>query len=1354
MMMKDTEGVISGLSGNISRYVDYMCRWRMIAPQQRYLVVAATMLGPQGPCASSIILSFDVEHHSRVFNYKMSCGGNFTKSPVFFLRSNEVGIKCVSLRGRSKSAGMPAVLPRFEIVYKSTTEQLWTRMTPVLTSETTGFVTSPGFDVTRTYSPFLDAWCNVTVPTEHVVMVSFPYFALLSTPRMKTPLGHGSFVSLSAVTPTGQAENEETLHKTEYISPRVFLASVLTVRFVSDHLGLKNEQRSGMNMSFSFHPTLTAPRVLVGTEFFNCSVPHYAAFQQHLHCNMRRECEGREDEGSHCHFSSALCKGGMAAGGKCYFPVDSDRTVSWQRARAECQKKGSELAMMKTPREWEAFWAIPHITANWKCVYLGLYLNPRGLHPLYRKTWMWLDGSPSFEAKVTAGHFVWVDVMNYHLAVKAEGTLLKSVPQYERHNKGCSRFVCENVHSSSNCSVSSNSGSKSISSSSNSSSRSSSSSSSSSNHCRSGSNSNMHRTLHLVRISGQKGNVSQLAAKQLGLFHCPDGHLVHAFLRCYIESHCGVDVATSHCSVSVEDSKRSLTSTTKDMAIVSIAMFGCENKRQTLPYTMVCDFTPDCLDQSDEAFCTHSQPCGKEKSHRCQNGQCVPVSNRCDHKADCWDGSDEEGCSQYPLRSAYDFIFLSKKSGPSSLKYTDSGTYEQTRIGPTEACPLYYFRCPSSHYCLPVYLRCNGVHDCPQSEDESGCENFTCQGLVKCRGSNACVHVSHVCDGFAQCPMKDDEAFCDLQCPHNCYCQGLELVCGSPFNASMFLYTRYLDARHSRTTLSELTANTYLVYVNLASCNITRIYGVTLPNLQILDLSSNFISSVDMDVFLSLKQLRTLRLRDNPLHVFTGGFSEQHTVFLSHLDLSHTRLSSFTSEPLQRFLALRSINISFCRVAAITGRGFQPTPTLQQIDMRGNPVHTYPQSLFKVLYHLRVVFTSNYKLCCPAMLPEGFVKDLCFSPQDELSSCKDLLRSDLYRIFLWLMCSASVAMNLGNLGFRNVTLKTRSSSGFSVFVSSLSLSDCVMGVYLAFVGVADAKYRGAYYLYEEEWLSSVPCSVSGAMSLLSCEVSAITVCLITLDRFIALRFPFSTLKFSRQSALVACVLAWLVGLVLCLIPLRVPSWRFYSQTGICIPLPVTRREFSGQAYSFGVMIVFNFVLFLLVASGQGFIYHSVRMNSMAAQTHQKVRDVTIARRLLTVALSDFLCWFPVGLLGLLASGGFPVPGEVNVAMAIFILPLNSALNPFLYTFNILLERRRKVKEIRILKYLEAMFEPAAERSSQVLHVPHPLYTGKNKAEQKKEALQCLQKALKLHMVSTEQIRTFLLVYGDSTEISL
>jgi hypothetical protein len=89
--------------------------------------------------------------------------------------------------------------------------------------------------------------------------------------------------------------------------------------------------------------------------------------------------------------------------------------------------------------------------------------------------------------------------------------------------------------------------------------------------------------------------------------------------------------------------------------------------------------------------------------------------------------------------------------------------------------------------------------------------------------------------------------------------------------------------------------------------------------------------------------------------------------------------------------------------------------------------------------------------------------------------------------------------------------------------------------------------------------------------------------------------------------------------------------------------------------------------------------------------------MTVARRLITVALTDFLCWFPIGLCGLLALADVPIPGEVSVAMAIFVLPLNSALNPFLYTNNVVMETRRKKTDEKMLRELDASLKQDGAR---------------------------------------------------------
>ena len=55
-------------------------------------------------------------------------------------------------------------------------------------------------------------------------------------------------------------------------------------------------------------------------------------------------------------------------------------------------------------------------------------------------------------------------------------------------------------------------------------------------------------------------------------------------------------------------------------------------------------------------------------------------------------------------------------------------------------------------------------------------------------------------------------------------------------------------------------------------------------------------------------------------------------------------------------------------------------------------------------------------------------------------------------------------------------------------------------------------------------------------------------------------------------------------------------WQFYSQTAICVPLPVTGRRFPGHAYAVSLLVVLKLVLFVFIALGQLLIYTSVKKN--------------------------------------------------------------------------------------------------------------------------------------------------------------
>ncbi|KAL8609057.1 hypothetical protein ACOMHN_059870 [Nucella lapillus] len=718
-----------------------------------------------------------------------------------------------------------------------------------------------------------------------------------------------------------------------------------------------------------------------------------------------------------------------------------------------------------------------------------------------------------------------------------------------------------------------------------------------------------------------------------------------------------------------------------------VPTFTCNDYVTQLSYTLVCDFIADCQDTSDESFCRHL-PCLGQFS--CTSGQCLSFDKVCDYMHHCLDQSDETDCAEFRERISVEKLPV---PSPALVDFDGVRSFISAAMNSSESCPDSHYRCPGDfNDCLPVYTRCNLMYDCIDHQDEEGCEELTCSGFFRCRFSELCLHSDHICDGWPHCPMNDDELFCDASCPVNCLCQGHTFRCHQPFSAGLFPHLRSLDATGSGMALSDVDNNTLLIAAAFACCSITNVPKTRLLNLQMLDLSRNTLRYVNMTSFLGLENLQVLSLSNNPLTLLQTGLSlTPQQSALTVLDLSHTRLTVFDAAKLSLFPNLRKLNLTSTFIHTISTSGFHVTPLLTELYMDTSPVKTFPPDVFKPLDYLRYVSTENYKLCCAEILPYNFDSSTCSAPKDEISSCEDLLQSWTYRGFLWMMASLSITGNIFCCCARLFAKSLMSSSGFSVFVTNLTIADFLMGVYIAIIGVADELFRGRYLYNDDMWKHSVTCKVAGFMSLLSSEVSALTIWFITLDRFVVLRFPFSTRRFDRTSAAVSCLLTWVIGGLLATIPLLplTAHWEFYSQTGICIPLLVTRREFRGKYYSFSVLVVLNFIVFLFVSVGQALIYRTIQANALKTDSSKVSQDITIARRLITIAVTDFMCWFPIGLCGMLALAGTSVPGKMDVVLAIVVLPLNSAINPFMYTLNTLTEKRRKKNQTELLKWLES-----------------------------------------------------------------
>ena len=76
-------------------------------------------------------------------------------------------------------------------------------------------------------------------------------------------------------------------------------------------------------------------------------------------------------------------------------------------------------------------------------------------------------------------------------------------------------------------------------------------------------------------------------------------------------------------------------------------------------------------------------------------------------------------------------------------------------------------------------MLCDGVMDCPDSEDELTCHGWiNTRGYLSCKDDSIVVHPHYICDGVVHCLLHaDDEHLCNFTCPRLCQCKGHTVLC-------------------------------------------------------------------------------------------------------------------------------------------------------------------------------------------------------------------------------------------------------------------------------------------------------------------------------------------------------------------------------------------------------------------------------------------------------------------------------------------------------------------------------------------------------------------------------------------------
>ena len=296
---------------------------------------------------------------------------------------------------------------------------------------------------------------------------------------------------------------------------------------------------------------------------------------------------------------------------------------------------------------------------------------------------------------------------------------------------------------------------------------------------------------------------------------------------------------------------------------------------------------------------------------------------------------------------------------------------------------------------------------------------------------------------------------------------------------------------------------------------------------------------------------------------------------------------------------------------------------------------------------------------------------MCTATIPWYKSCKNLLLRVPIKVIFYFNSFLIIILNIVSIILQKVSFEKGidKSRAFGTLVAAVNIEDIICALPLFALWIVDLWYKGEFMIEDKNWRSGMLCFLIFGINIQFSFTSPLFLCLLSYSRYKVVDQPLDT-QFKETNYVFKFIMVIFICTGLLTIGLILLSYFLIKEnpTALCSPfVDPTNSIILVKIFTWLSVIIQIFAISFICFTYGNLIKTFKKSNdTMKTAMSMKRSIVPLLIQLITVTISNIICWIPSSIIYLTSMLIDKYPVEMLVWTVVVIVPINSIINPIVF----------------------------------------------------------------------------------------